>query len=123
LVTPSTSSPETPERGVPHSPFGIKELAGEAEVDVRLLPRLDFESEGGPGQRRGDAAEEAFHRGVAAGEAMLLHQERPDRLAFDAPLTQREDALAQGSTSDCSWAGCSGGARSSNTASVAGSGN
>jgi hypothetical protein len=75
--------------------LGIEHRPGEAEVDLRFLARLDLEPKGGPGRRRGAAAEEAFHRGVAAGEAMFLHQKLPDRLAFDAPLMQRKDALAQ----------------------------
>src|SRR5207245_7950654 len=36
-----------------------------------------------------------FHRGVAAGEAVLLDEELPDGLAFDPALVQREHALAQ----------------------------
>ncbi len=76
--------------------LGIEELAGEAEVDLRLLAGLDFEPQGGRGRRRGRAAQEALHRGVAAGEAMLLDQELPDGLALDAALVQGEDALAQG---------------------------
>ncbi len=77
-------------------PLGIQELAGEAEVDLRLLSGLDLDPEGGRGRGRSDAAEEAFHRGIAAGKPVLLDQELPNGLPLDAARVQGEHALAQG---------------------------
>ena len=80
----------------PHAAaFGIKELAGEAEVHLGLVARRHFQTERGPARAWRQPTQEAFHRGVAAREAVLLDQELPDGLAFDPALVQGEDALAQ----------------------------
>ena len=76
--------------------LGVEELAGEAEVDLRLRAGLHLDPQRGRGRRRRGAAEEAFHRRVAAGEAVLLDQELPDGLPLDAACVQGEHALAQG---------------------------
>src|SRR5207247_4467276 len=49
----------------------------------------------GPAGPRCLPAQEALHRGVAAGETVLLDEQLPDRLAFDPALVQGEYALAQ----------------------------
>src|SRR5438876_701509 len=74
--------------------LGIEELAGVAEVHLRFLTRRDFEAQRGAASRRREPAQEAFHRGVAAGKAVLLDEELPDRLPFHATLVQGEHALA-----------------------------
>jgi hypothetical protein len=68
--------------------LGIEELAAEAEVHLRLCARVDLQAQRGPGQRRGQPAQEALDRGVAAGEVVLLGEELPDRWAFDAAVVQ-----------------------------------
>src|SRR5437773_11268683 len=74
--------------------LGIEELAGVAEVHLRFLTRQDFEAQRGVASGRREPAQKALHRGVAAGEAVLLDEELPDRLPFDAALVQRTHALA-----------------------------
>src|SRR5438034_5618716 len=76
--------------------LGIEELAGVPEVHLRFLARLDFEPQGRAASRGGEPTQEAFHRRVAAGEAVLLDQELPDGLALHTTLVQREHALAPG---------------------------
>src|SRR3989449_12298 len=75
--------------------LGIEELAGEAEVDLSLVARPHFQAERGPARAWRQPTQEALHRGVAAGEAVLLDEKLPDGLAFDPALVQGEHALAQ----------------------------
>ena len=73
--------------------LGIQELAAEAEVYLRLVARVDLHAQRGPDLRGGQPAQEALDRGVAAGEVVLLGEELPDRLAFDAAVVQGFHAL------------------------------
>jgi len=73
----------------------IEELAGVPEVDLGFLARRHFESHGGAIARGRASTQEPLHRRVAAGEPVLLDEELPDGLAFDAALVQREHALPQ----------------------------
>ena len=74
----------------------IEELAGVAEVHLRLLAGRDFEPQRGAAPSGRQPSQEALHRRVAAGEVMLLDEELPDGLAFDPTLVQGEHALAPG---------------------------
>src|SRR5438093_774328 len=74
----------------------IEDLAGGAEVHLRLLAGRDFEPQRGAASGWGEPAQEALDRGVAAGEAVLFDEELPDGLAFHASLVQGEHALAPG---------------------------
>src|SRR5439155_24484595 len=76
--------------------LGIEELAGGAEVHLRLRAGRDFEPQRGAASGWGEPAQEALDRGVAAGEAVLFDEELPDGLAFHASLVQGEHALAPG---------------------------
>jgi hypothetical protein len=81
--------------GAPDAPpLRIQELAGEAEVDLRLRAGVHLEPERRLGQRRGGAPQKAFHRRVATGKALLLDQELPDGLPLHAARVQGEHTLA-----------------------------
>jgi hypothetical protein len=73
--------------------LGIEELAAEPEVHLRLCARVDFQAQRGPDHRGGQPAQEALDRGVAAGEVVLVDEQLPDRLAFDAAVVQGLHAL------------------------------
>jgi hypothetical protein len=65
--------------------LGIKELSGEAEVHLRLGARVRFQPERRARGRRSEAAQEPLHRGVAARELVLVHEQLPDRLPLRRP--------------------------------------
>jgi len=98
-----------PRRGAP-GPARGRGRAGVAEVHLRLLARGDLQPDARAGRRRGLAPQEAFHRGVAAAEAVLLDQQLPDRLALEPRACRSSICSQNGSTNDCSWAGRSWGA-------------
>jgi hypothetical protein len=78
--------------GAPAPPeVEIEELTDGAEVDLRFVA-LHFQAQHGPGAG-GELAEEALHRGIAAAELVLLHQQLVDRLALHAVTMQGLDAL------------------------------
>ena len=92
-----------PRRGAP-GPARGRGRAGVAEVHLRLLARGDLQPDARAGRRRGLAPQEAFHRGVAAAEAVLLDQQLPDRLALEPRACGSSTCSQNGSTNDCSWA-------------------
>jgi hypothetical protein len=97
VLMPTAGQRHHKDPGAAHAAaLGIEELAGVAEVHLGLLAGRDFEPQRGaaPGGRQ--PSQEALHRRVAAGEAMLLDEELPDGLAFDPTLVQGEHALAPG---------------------------
>src|SRR6185436_14082903 len=75
--------------------LGIEELAGVAEVHLRLLAGRDLHPDARAGRCRGLAPQEAFHRGIAAAEVVLLDQQLPDRLALDAARMQLQHLLTE----------------------------
>ncbi len=72
-------------------PVGIEHEAGRPEVHLGFLPRGRLHADRGPQGRRLQATEEALHRGVTPGEALLLDEELEDRLALHALLPPRHD--------------------------------
>jgi len=70
-------------------------LPGIPEVDLGLVARGDLDAHRGPDLGRGEAMEEALERGVAAGEHVLLDEELPDGLPFDALVTPALDGLPE----------------------------
>jgi len=85
------------ERPRPAEPaaVGIEHAAGRAEIDLGLGARLHLHPNRGPRRGRLQAPQEALHRGVAPGEAVLLDEELEDRLALHALLAPRHDLVAE----------------------------
>src|SRR5262249_39805946 len=73
--------------------LGIEQLPGKPEIDLRLVAGRHLEPDGGAVAGRAQPAQEALDGRVAAGEAVLIHQDLPDRLALHAALAQRLDLL------------------------------
>jgi hypothetical protein len=76
--------------------LGIEEQPGGSEIDLSFRPRLHFEAHGGPHRWGFQAAQEALHRRVAPGEAVLLHEELEDGLALHALLPPGPHLLLEG---------------------------
>jgi hypothetical protein len=71
--------------------IGIEELARRAEVHLRLVARGCLHADRGAGRLRLQPPEEALHRGVTPGEAVLLDEKLKDRLALHALRPPRYD--------------------------------
>src|SRR5439155_20012265 len=67
---------------------GIVQLAGVAEIDLRLVAGIALHADARVRRPRLEVPDEAVHRAVAAGERVLLAEDGEDRLALHAALAQ-----------------------------------
>jgi hypothetical protein len=97
ILVPATGQRHDEGPGAPQPiVLGIPEQAAVPEVHLGFRAGIDLEAQGGPRRRRRHAAQEPLDRRIAAAEAVLLHQQLPDRLALDALGVPGEHLLAEG---------------------------